>query len=588
MIPSIYLDLEDDVSRITARLKKEKSLQAVLVCPKRCFLFSDSINLRLLKKQADLLKKEVYILTMDERGQAYAKEAGFGLKFLPKHSGGKAISDIRANGTKSQESAAGAGVNMLAQTVKEIKNITKLFSKETGQPRPPVRNKSAERARHAANPEKTQRKIHHTPTVEVSEPKVMATDSIFPPEIEESYKLRKKKAANQRIATGLVAVSLITILALVFVVLPKAEVVIYPKFEPITRDIDVTISPSIQSADSGRLLLPATKVNETMKVFDKFQSQGKKEVGNKATGTVRIYNFTGQALNLKAATTVLTAGGKSYSLAEDAMWLKAAVYLNSKTKEVDPASLPEPITIVAQDGGESFNLPAGARLEITNQVFGSKPQSLYAKTDSPITGGTSRLLSVVTDQDINNAQTALQEKFVQNVQAELQKKNLAIPTSPSNAYVLNDIKFAGDKPAGTQSPAFQANLSATLTGLAYDSQALDQLILDRIGQTLSGNKNLEVNGEQGISVKLKSYDPGSQIAILTAHFEGQAVMNISLNGLASELAGKNKTQANEILRSKADIDRIEMTVAPSWQNTLPWLKSKITVKTGDVRNLTGN
>src|SRR4051812_8962291 len=94
-IPSVYINLEDDVSKIFTRLKHNSAKQIILVCPKRCFLFNDSINLRLLKKQTDLLGKEIFILTMDERGQLYAKEAGFSLKFLPKTGGSRAMSDIK-------------------------------------------------------------------------------------------------------------------------------------------------------------------------------------------------------------------------------------------------------------------------------------------------------------------------------------------------------------------------------------------------------------------------------------------------------------------------------------------------------------
>ena len=71
-IPSIYINLEDDVSKIIIRLKAPKLPQMVLVCPKRCFLFSDGINLKLLKKQTDALGKEIFILTMDEKGQGFS------------------------------------------------------------------------------------------------------------------------------------------------------------------------------------------------------------------------------------------------------------------------------------------------------------------------------------------------------------------------------------------------------------------------------------------------------------------------------------------------------------------------------------
>src|SRR5271155_2915067 len=106
-IPSIYINLEDDVSKIVTRLKRQSSRQVVLVCPKKCFLFSDSINLRLLKKQGDLLGKEIFILTMDEKGQLYAQEAGFQLKFLPRSRNSVGFSDIKISGDKPQAAAHG-------------------------------------------------------------------------------------------------------------------------------------------------------------------------------------------------------------------------------------------------------------------------------------------------------------------------------------------------------------------------------------------------------------------------------------------------------------------------------------------------
>src|SRR6185503_14608799 len=95
MLKTIYLNLEDDIAKIAAKIKREKADEVVLVFPKKSFLFSDSINVRLLKKQLEPLGKKVSILTMDEMGQMYAKEAGFDLKFLPKSPRPGQFSDIR-------------------------------------------------------------------------------------------------------------------------------------------------------------------------------------------------------------------------------------------------------------------------------------------------------------------------------------------------------------------------------------------------------------------------------------------------------------------------------------------------------------
>ena len=130
MIPSVYINLEDDVAKVVARIKKTPGGELVLVCPKRCQLFPDSINLRLLKKQTDLLKKQIFILTMDERGQVFAKEAGFALKFLPKAKPKAGVSDINllAKPVQPKEEPTGG----LVEKVKSVRSFeSNLVSKKS-------------------------------------------------------------------------------------------------------------------------------------------------------------------------------------------------------------------------------------------------------------------------------------------------------------------------------------------------------------------------------------------------------------------------------------------------------------------------
>ena len=108
MAKTIYLNLEDDVAKVVAKLKREAGAEAVLVFPKKSFIFSDSINLRLLKKQVDMLQKKAFILTMDERGQNYAQEAGFELKRMPTKTQSNSFSDIRPRTARVPQSVAAA------------------------------------------------------------------------------------------------------------------------------------------------------------------------------------------------------------------------------------------------------------------------------------------------------------------------------------------------------------------------------------------------------------------------------------------------------------------------------------------------
>ena len=566
-IPSVYINLEDDVSKITTRLKHQSSGQIVLVCPKRCFLFSDSINLKLLKKQTDLLGKEIFILTMDEKGQTYAQEAGFELKYLPKASPSKAFSDVKLPSRAPALVQASVEAPIIepvlghfAEAAAGIKNIAKKIvpAKILGTSSQPAPLKA--------------------PTIKFEEPKVEIKETLYPDvaEIKQDFFQEPEKTHTRKIITGFVAVSLILVLLLVFVILPKATVVVYPKTELVTRDMEISASVNAKNLDPAKLVMPAAAVNETVSVSDKFQSQGKTQVGNKATGTVKIYNFTKLPINLKASTTVLSSSGKTYNLVYDVLDLKPTQYSNARTKEVDASSLGSSVDIIASSGGDDSNLPEGTRLEISNQVFGNRPLLLYAKTDSEISGGTTRYLSVISQADLDAAKTQLQSEALKQVRDKLAASGGVLA---DGAYSENNQQFTTDNPALTQTPSFTASLQTAITGVSFNRNDLTNLIFQRIGETLDTDKTLQQSSPDQTVYKVKSLDVANGLAVLEVHFEGQAVFNVDLQNIAPELVGKSQSQVNEILRSKAAIDRVDITLAPSWQKYFPFFADKIQVST---------
>jgi len=213
-------------------------------------------------------------------------------------------------------------------------------------------------------------------------------------------------------------------------------------------------------------------------------------------------------------------------------------------------------------------------LEISNQVFGSKPLLLYAKTTTEISGGTTRYLSVISQDDITKAKASLESEALKQVNEKLA---LADSILADGAYVENLSQFTTDNPLGTQTPIFSASLQAGISGLAFKRKDLDNLIFQRIGQTMDPNKTLQQSSPDQTVYKVKSLDINNGLAVLQVHFEGKAVFNVDLQNIGPELVSKSQSQVNEILRSKAEIDRVDITLAPSWQKNFPLFANKIKV-----------
>ncbi len=562
---TIYLNLEDDVAKTIAKIKAQKGEEVVLVIPKDSYLLGDSINLRLLKKQVDMLGTKVSVLTMDITGKMYAREAGFPLKRLPKVSASKSFSDIRTGG----------GTRIFKP--QEVDDTP-----EPVAPKPTVKKKVQRAAALAgaavAAPKINSSKVYKSKKqvtadnlpsdwlIEDSgETKPLSENVYMPPN--SGAKDMPRKRAYWKWAMGFVTVSMIAVLVLVLVVLPSASVTVYAKAQNVARDLEVTINSNASAVDASRLTLPATSVSETKEVSMSFDVNGKKEVGAKAQGRVALYNLTGSPLNLRATTTVLTVGSRSYYFTADQNNINALESVNSDQN----ATVAD---IIAGDGGEDFNLPAGTRMEINNQAFGSQPQRLYAKTVTQVVGGSSRFISVISTEDVTGAQTSLIKSAVDEINRGLDDNRKLV----EGAYAVDLQNFVTDKPEGTETTTFNASATVVIRGLAFDDSELREMVRGRLTQTLGDDKTLQSMEKDVVVNKIGKLDYEAGLMQLSIHYESKALPSIDETALASILAAKSQGEAEDILLDNPDIERVDMKLAPSWQKSFPRVSSKIRVE----------
>lgn len=556
---TIYLNLEDDVAKTVRKIKAFKGEEMVLVIPKDSYLLGDSINLRLLKKQVDMLKAKVYILTMDPTGQMYAREAGFGLKRLPKVGRSTSFSDIRRGSNIEPEVPVAAPVLRKAPVVRpQVKsaspkiNSSKVHNLRNETPRARVKEKFNEEKDGWLAPSKESIRS--------------GRDNLFMPREGDNSRVPKKHS-YWKWAVTFVVVSVLVVAILVLAVLPSANVTVYAKAQSVSRDLELTIDGNAASVDASKLVLPATSVEQTKSVSSSFTVNGKKEVGAKAQGRVAIYNLTGSAMNLRASTTTLTVGSKVYYFSEDQNNITALKDANSDSNATTA-------NVIASDGGEGYNLPAGTRMEINNQSFGSQPQRLFAKTVTQLIGGSSRFVSVISQEDITAAQQQLVAKAVEDINSGLANGRKLT----TGAYTVEITNFVTDKPEATETTNFNASADITIRGLAFTEGDLKNMVRGRLQQTLGTDKTLQDQALDKVVYKINSYDFPTALMQLSIHYESQAQPTIDENKLISLLSGKSEEQASDILLTNPDIQRVQIKLAPTWQKSFPRVTSKIHIE----------
>ena len=76
MHQTFYIDIDEEITSIVERLRKAKAKEVVIVVPKRALLIQSIVNLKLLKKEAENLKKEIILVTQDKLGKMLIEKTG--------------------------------------------------------------------------------------------------------------------------------------------------------------------------------------------------------------------------------------------------------------------------------------------------------------------------------------------------------------------------------------------------------------------------------------------------------------------------------------------------------------------------------
>lgn len=76
MHQTFYIDIDEEITSIIDRLRHADAKEAVIVVPKRALLIQSIVNLKLLKKEAQNMGKQIMIVTQDKLGKLLVEKTG--------------------------------------------------------------------------------------------------------------------------------------------------------------------------------------------------------------------------------------------------------------------------------------------------------------------------------------------------------------------------------------------------------------------------------------------------------------------------------------------------------------------------------
>lgn len=332
---------------------------------------------------------------------------------------------------------------------------------------------------------------------------------------------------------------------LTYWVLPKVSVTILQAAQTVSAQSAVTVNPGSTVVDAATKTIPARKQEQTVSGDTSIAVSGKKDIGDPARGTVTIYNKTLTGKQLKKGA-ILSAGSLSFTLDSDVSIASASESVGSITFGKANAS------VTALKLGPQSNVPASTE-------FGLKdtPSSvMIARNDAALSGGTSKVVTVVSRADYDALVIALTKDLIGKA-----KSQLATSVAGGGQLIdetvtttVTDKKF--DAELDEEANELHGSITVAITGFSYSKEDIASLFTDLLAAAVPAGYTLSSSGTKIHASNVQVKKDGT--ISLTVVYETQALPTFDLPAIRAKLAGKSLVQAQEELKAIAGVGGIEM------------------------------
>ena len=360
------------------------------------------------------------------------------------------------------------------------------------------------------------------------------------------------------IILGLILV--MTALLLTEYFLHKARLTIFLSSKTIKKDINLTSDE-----------LKIESFSKSVDLTDSKSTSGKKEVGEKARGSVTIHNFDDNEKLFTKGTTLETAGLK-FNLDQDVKVASASVVTISGGIVKQPGKTKTNLT--ALEIGPQNNLGSGKQFKIDDLLT-----SLYfGINENAFSGGTKKEVKTVSAKDMEELRKSIQEQGKrQKLDQQDTKKNLDKKVlTDLIEFVLTEEKFGQELGEESDKLTLKSKVKATI--YLYEEKELKDLITKKLTKELEKGYVLE---RQKLLFTINNAIKKNDRITLVIDMESKAVKDVPIGDIVRIIRGKSRKNLESSLKANFAAEGFELEINPKLpllQNWLPFLEKNIDVK----------
>lgn len=558
---TLYIDADDDIASVIQKLSEADEQIVALVLPKRPSVFQSSVNMRLLKKSATSAGKKPVLVSADDQVLQLAGQTELHV----------------AKSLQSKPSIPSVDPAP-AEVVEEVSDTTPLATTSvTADPAQPEIYKDDQKVDLAtpvgelAGTEEIE--MNDDPEDVVAERNIDSADKKQKPK--RSIKVPNFSLFRNRFMIGIAGVlGLIVLFVWAFIIAPKATIALTAERSEIGSKLTLSASTAQKTVDASKGLLPAELKNDTQKLSGTFKATGQKDVGTKASGTISLKNCeSSDPVTIPSGTGV--SKGSFTFITQASVTLEGGNFTGGGSTCTTPASEEVDVSVVASKSGGEYNVASGSYTVAGG--FGN-----IIAVGSAMSGGTSKIITVVTAEDIEIAKSKLLETAADNV-----KGKLATQLREQALVPLEDT-FTSTVGAPTSSIAVDAEATSDVNIAVDVVSAMLGVKKSDIDPLVSTDVSKKINQTQQ-----KVYTTGSDKAVISIISKTADSANFSLSVNASigpnidealikrDIAGKKAGEAKQLLESREGINKADIRLTPFWVFSIPKNEQKITITSNE-------
>jgi hypothetical protein len=351
----------------------------------------------------------------------------------------------------------------------------------------------------------------------------------------------------------------------------RSEIQISPKTDNFVLSDKLGVSTSKASVNVAAAVIPGKIIEEEKTVSQDFTSSGKTQEGGKATGRIRVYNnYSTSPQVLIATTRFISSEGKLFRAAEKVTVPGAT----SEKGKLQPGYAD--VNVIADQAGEDYNI-APTTFSIPGFLGTAKYTAFYGKSLEAMAGGFLGQGSQVTKEDLDKAGKTLVDMAKVEGKKFLKEKTSAELLYSEDAVSFEVMESSSTLQAGAKGETFNYHVKMKLKTVAFKKSDLDDFSKNLILSEYATQKSIK-EGSLKDDWKVDSYDISAGKLTLGVSLSAVVYPYINQEELIAALAGKNLSEAQELVLSLPEITNVRITSWPFWANSLPQDENKIKIK----------